>query len=101
VDAALAAGDVSAARFADYGETLCRGIENMRKLVYAFYDEDFSFGKMIKAFPEQRGRLTDSLIGDLFELDFTALHAAMAEFAKIPAPLAHGRAPLAAVASAA
>jgi flavin-dependent dehydrogenase len=93
VDAALTAGDVSAARFAGYGETLCRGIENMRKLVYAFYDENFSFGKMIKAYPQQRGRLTDSLIGDLFELDFADLHAAMAEFAEIPAPLPHGRAP--------
>jgi flavin-dependent dehydrogenase len=93
VDAALTAGDTSATRFAEYGETLCRGIENMRKLVYAFYDENFSFGKMIKAYPDQRGRLTDSLIGDLFELDFTDLHAAMAEFAEIPAPLPHGRAP--------
>ena len=93
VDAALTAGDVSAARFDGYGETLCRGIENMRKVVYAFYDENFSFGKMIKAYPDQRGRLTDSLIGDLFELDFTDLHAAMAEFAEIPAPLSHGRAP--------
>ncbi len=93
VDAALTAGDVSAAQFAGYGETLCRGIENMRKVVYAFYDENFSFGKMIKAYPDQRGRLTDSLIGDLFELDFTDLHTAMAEFAEIPPPLAHGRAP--------
>jgi flavin-dependent dehydrogenase len=93
VDAALAAGDTSGARFAEYGERLCRGIENMRKLVYAFYDENFSFGKMIKAYPQQRGRLTDSLIGDLFDLDFTELHAAMSEFADLPAPLAHGRAP--------
>jgi flavin-dependent dehydrogenase len=93
VDAALTAGDTSGARFAEYGERLCRGIENMRKLVYAFYDENFSFGKMIKAHPQQRGRLTDSLIGDLFDLDFTELHAAMAEFAELPEPLAHGRAP--------
>jgi flavin-dependent dehydrogenase len=95
VDAALAAGDTSPGRFAAYGEELCRGIENMRKLVYAFYDENFSFGKMIKAFPEQRGRLTDSLIGDLFNLDFTELHAAMREFAELPPELEHGRVPVA------
>jgi len=95
VDAALTAGDTSGARFAEYGEHLCRGIENMRKLVYAFYDEDFSFGKMIKAEPAQRGRLTDSLIGDLFDLDFTALHSAMRNFAEIPPDLAYGRAPAA------
>ena len=28
---------------------LCRGIENMRKLVYAFYDTDFSFARMLSA----------------------------------------------------
>ena len=93
VDAALAAGDTGAERFADYGEELCRGIENMRKLVYAFYDTNFSFGRMLKSFPEQRGRLTDSLIGDLFKPDFTALHAAIREFAELPPEIAHGRAP--------
>ena len=91
VDAALTAGDTSAEQFAGYGEELCRGIENMRKLIYAFYDENFSFGKMIKAHPEQRGRLTDSLIGDLFNPDFTELHAAMRELAELPEPLPHGR----------
>ena len=91
VDAALSAGDTSASQFTNYGETLCCGVENMRKLVYAFYDEKFSFGRLIKAYPEQRGRLTDCLIGDLFELDFTELHKAMAEFADLPAELAYGR----------
>ena len=46
---------------------------------------------MIKAHPEQRGRLTDSLIGDLFNPDFTELHAAMRELAELPEPLPHGR----------
>jgi flavin-dependent dehydrogenase len=95
VDSALTVGDTSSARFAEYGETLCRGIENMRKLVYAFYDKDFSFAKMLKAYPAHRGRLTDSLIGDLFNLDFTELHAAMSEFARLPEPLAYGRIPAA------
>ena len=93
VDAALTAGDTSGARFADYGEKLCVGIENMRKLVYAFYDRNFSFGRMLKAFPQHKGKLTDSLIGDLFDLDFAELHAAMREFAELPEPLQHGRAP--------
>ncbi len=98
VDAALTEGDTSGVRFADYGEQLCTGIENMRKLVYAFYDQNFSFGRMLKAYPEQRGRLTDSLIGDLFTADFTELHAAMSEFAELPADLPHGRAPVGAAA---
>ncbi len=93
IDAALTAGDTSARRFAAYGEELCRGLENMRKLVYAFYDTNFSFGRMLKAHPEQRGRLTDSLIGDLFASDFAELHAAMREFAELPEELEHGRVP--------
>jgi flavin-dependent dehydrogenase len=91
IDAALRDGDTSAARFTAYGETLCRGMENMRKLVYAFYDENFSFGKMIKAHPDQRGRLTDCLIGDLFDLDFSELHAAMRNFAELPSELTYGQ----------
>ena len=92
VDAALTDGDTSGARFADYGRHLCTGIENMRKLVYAFYDPNFSFGRMLKAYPQYRGQLTDSLIGDLFERDFTEMYAAMSEFAELPADLPHGRA---------
>jgi flavin-dependent dehydrogenase len=93
VDAALTSGDTSAGQFAAYGEELCRGIENMRKLVYAFYDANFSFGRMLKAYPEQRGRLTDSLIGDLFSSNFEGLHAAVREFAELPEELEHGRVP--------
>lgn len=93
IDAALTAGDVSGARFQEYGDRLCRGIENMRRLVYAFYDTDFSFGRVIKAHPHLRGSLTDCLIGDLFEHDYEELFAAITEFAELPAPLAHGRAP--------
>ena len=91
VDAALSAGDVSGAAFAEYGEKLCRGIENMRKLVYAFYDTNFSFGRVIKAHPHLRGSLTDCLIGDLFEKDYEELFSAIEEFATLPQPLAHGR----------
>lgn len=93
VDAALTAGDTSGARFAEYGETLCRGIENMRKLVYAFYDPNFSFGRMLKAYPQHRGLLTDSLIGHLFDPDFSELYASMEEFVQLPPELPHGRAP--------
>lgn len=98
IDVALTAGDVSGSRFAEYGETLCLGIENMRKLVYAFYDKDFSFGRVIKAYPHLRGRLTDCLIGDLFEKEYEELFGAISEFAELPEPLPHGRAPATATA---
>jgi len=76
VDAALERGDTSAEAFTEYGETMCRGIEAMRNLVYAFYDPDFSFGRLIRKHPDRRGDLTDCLIGDLFR-DFDGLFAAL------------------------
>ena len=87
---ALLAGDVSAARFVPYAERMCREIEAMRKLVYVFYHQSFSFGKLIRANPDIRGDLTDCLIGNL-EKDFQQLFQAVEEQAAIPAPLPHGR----------
>jgi len=89
VHAALEAGDVSAARFAEYGATLEQGLKAMRRLVYAFYDRNFSFGKLMRAHPEIRGELTDCLIGNLYR-DFSQLFAALDEFARLPAPEADG-----------
>jgi flavin-dependent dehydrogenase len=90
VNAALTAKDFRATQFSQYGETLCRGVENMRKLVYAFYEPEFSFGRMNKTFPNVRGALTDCLIGDLFDGDFSELHAAMGKFAELPTVLDYG-----------
>jgi flavin-dependent dehydrogenase len=90
VDAALREGDVSAARFAGYGQTVCEAIERMRALVYAFYDPEFSFGRLIKANPDLRPVLTDCLIGDLFEDKFGPLFSAVAEIAALPPRLGYG-----------
>src|SRR5205814_7693670 len=59
VDAALTAGDVSASRFSDYGAQMRKGIEAMRKLVYTFYDHEFSFRKFINRYPHLHGDVTD------------------------------------------
>lgn len=90
VDAALTAGDVSASRFSDYGAQLCRGIEAMRKLVYTFYDLEFSFRKFLNRYPHLHGDVTDCLMGNLFR-DFDPLFEAVASFAAVPEPLEHGR----------
>ncbi len=90
VDAALTAGDTSAGRFAVYGDELCNGIEAMRKLVYAFYDTSFSFGRVLKKHPELKGDLTDCLIGNLSK-DFGPLFDAVSEFADVPKPLPYGK----------
>jgi len=90
VHQALDAGDTSAARFADYAEQLCNGIEAMRRLVYAFYDQTFSFGDFLRKYPDFKGDTTDCLIGHLFR-DYDKLFAAVADFAALPEPLPYGR----------
>jgi flavin-dependent dehydrogenase len=89
VDAALTEGDYSAARFADYGEQMCGGIEAMRRLVYTFYDHEFNFRAFINKYPHLAGDLTDCLMGRL-HADFDPLFDAVADFARVPAPLEHG-----------
>ncbi len=89
VHAALHANDVSAERFTEYGRTLCQGIESMRKLVYAFYDHEFSFRVFVDAYPRMKGEITECLMGNLFR-DFDPMFRAVAEFARVPAALSHG-----------
>jgi len=89
VDAALTAGDCSAERFGSYSQDFRAGLEAMRKLVYAFYDASFSFGRFLKKHPERRHDLTDCLIGNLHR-DFDGLFDGIAEFAEVPKPLAYG-----------
>ena len=89
IDEALKAGDYSAGRFTAYGAKVCRGIEAMRKLVYAFYNETFSFKDFLMKNPDMKGDVTDCLIGNLFR-DFDPMFAAMEEFADVPGPLPHG-----------
>ena len=91
--AALEIGDTSAAAFASYGEDLCGHIETMRKVVYAFYDKDFSFAKLVRKYPDLRAKLTDVLIGNVEGKDYSDLARAMADFAELPAPLDYGRVP--------
>lgn len=92
VDAALARpGPVTADAFNEYGERVCGAIETMRKIVYAFYDPKFSFADLIRARGDQRGPLTDCLIGKIDGPDYAPLFDAMSRFAALPAPLAHGR----------
>jgi flavin-dependent dehydrogenase len=90
-DAALTDGDFSAERFTAYGAEFCKRIESMRRLVYAFYDHDFSFRGFLKKYPHLHGDVTDCLIGNWLK-DFEPMYEAMHEFAgNIPAPLPHGK----------
>ena len=56
-----------------------RGVDVFRKLVYAFYNPNFSFGKFLKMHPEFRSHVTDILIGDVFKPDFEECFATMGD----------------------
>jgi flavin-dependent dehydrogenase len=89
IKAAFDAQDFSAERFVEYSRILREGLENMRKLVYAFYDHNFSFRKLTNKYPELAGAVTDCLSGDVNK-DFSKLYAAVAETAEVPEPLPYG-----------
>ncbi len=59
-------GDTSAAQLGRWGEMFNRGVDRMRRLVCEYYD-GFSFGRFVKQYPHLRGKVTDLLIGDLFD----------------------------------
>lgn len=95
VHAALVERDFSPEHFAAYGATMRQGIENMRKLVYAFYNPAFSFKAVIDKYPDAAGDITDCLSGDVNK-DLSGLWAKIREFAPLPDELPLGG-PLAAV----
>jgi flavin-dependent dehydrogenase len=86
---AFQAQDFSAERFTEYSRVMREGLENMRKLVYAFYDPAFSFRKLTNKYPDLAGAITDCLSGDVNK-DFSQLYAAVAETVEVPAPLPYG-----------
>ena len=90
VHEALVARDFSPERFSGYATLLRQGIENMRKLVYAFYEPSFSFRALTDKYPELAGDVTDCLSGDVNK-DFSQLFNAIAEFAEVPDALPYGQ----------
>ncbi|PYJ06174.1 MAG: alkylhalidase, partial [Verrucomicrobia bacterium] len=66
------------------------GIENMRKLVYAFYEPKFSFRELTDKYPAMAGEITDCLSGDVNK-DFSELWRRISEFVPLPEELPYGR----------
>ena len=79
--------DFSAARLGQYQAKLDRGIESMRKLVYAFYNDGFSFSGFLRKYPDERYHIINLLIGDVFKEGVDEVYGPMSEFAEIPPPL--------------
>lgn len=89
VHQAIVEHDFSPGRFAPYAHYMRQGVENMRKLVYAFYDPEFSFKKVMDRYPEAAGEITDCLSGDVNK-DFEPLWRKIREFVPLPDELPVG-----------
>jgi len=89
VNQALTDGDFDPRRFGSYAATLRRSVENMRKLIYAFYNPQFSFRQLTDRYPDLAGAVTDCLSGDVNK-DFSELWSAIREFAELPEALPYG-----------
>ncbi len=89
VDRALSEENLNPSQFESYANVMREGIENMRKLVYAFYNPDFSFKHLTDKYPDLAGDVTDCLSGDVNK-DFSRLWEAVREFAPIPDELPYG-----------
>src|SRR5262245_36148746 len=89
VHKAILEKDFSPERFASYGRFMREGVENMRKLVYAFYNPAFSFKKVMDKYPDAAGEITDCLSGDVNK-DFEPLWRKFREFVPLPENLPVG-----------
>jgi flavin-dependent dehydrogenase len=87
---AIQIGDDSPAQFEEYGRFMREGVENMRRLIYAFYNPKFSFRTLTNRHPEAAGWVTDCLSGDVNK-DFTELYRQVAELCDLPEVLPYGK----------
>jgi flavin-dependent dehydrogenase len=86
---AIVERDFSTERFTAYARQLRQGVENMRRLVYAFYHPKFSFRTLTNKYPDAAGAVTDCLSGDVNK-DFSMLWRQIEEFVPLPEALPVG-----------
>lgn len=79
INESLNSGDLSGDSLGRWRAEYDRGVENFRKLVYAFYTPGFSFGEFLKQHPEHHSHLVDILIGDVFKPEVETMFDAMGD----------------------
>ncbi len=68
----ISTGDTSETQLGSWGPEFMAGMDRMRRLVCEFYD-GLSFGRFVRKHSDQKGLVTDVLIGDLFKEDIDQL----------------------------
>ncbi|MEM9291182.1 MAG: NAD(P)/FAD-dependent oxidoreductase [Acidobacteriota bacterium] len=78
------ADDLSATRLGAFNGEFLKGMEAVRKLVYAFYDQDFSIARFLKQHPDQRENVVHVLVGNVFRPNLDPLFEPMAAMTHLP-----------------
>ena len=84
IEEAFQADDFSAARLGRHGPRFVAGMEDLRRLVYAYYAPEFHFKAFLDRFPECRAGLTALLVGNVFRQSSEELYAKMAQVLDLP-----------------
>jgi flavin-dependent dehydrogenase len=84
VHQSLEKGDLSAEQLGAFVTPLWDGVDVIWRLISAFYDPTFSFGKFVTRFPEQRSALIDCLVGDVVGKDMSSFIDSLAEMSAPP-----------------
>ena len=81
---AFASDDLSGDKLGHFQDEFLGGMESIRKLVYAFYDKEFSFGKFLMANPDCQQGIVDILSGDVYTKEVTPIFEPMGEMCELP-----------------
>ncbi|TWT57862.1 hypothetical protein KOR42_12290 [Thalassoglobus neptunius] len=79
INEALQNGDLTGETLGRWRSEYSAGIDNFRKLVYAFYAPDFSFASFMKEHPQYKPNVVSILIGDVFRPEVAEIFTAMGE----------------------
>lgn len=80
INEAFEKNDFSAAQLGKFEAELLTGVEAIRKLVYAFYNREFSFARFLKKYPECRKDIINILVGNVYRESVNGLSVRLEEF---------------------
>jgi flavin-dependent dehydrogenase len=84
IHSGLVENDLSATSLGRHGECFIAGMEAMRRLVYAYYDSNFSFADFLRAHPHFRKDLIHMLVGNVYREPVGDFLAALSQEVQLP-----------------
>ena len=84
INEGLDKGDLSGGQLGRFGPDFVAGMEAIRKLVYAFYNKEFSFAQFLRQHPQCQQGVVDILIGDVFKDGVNDIFTPMGQMCQLP-----------------